>query len=107
MPYKCEQKGILIPTELKRSAKLTADQKLEILFLHKRDGISQRQLARDYKVSRRLIGFIVNPESQKANYAQRVATGGSKQYYDREKHTEAMRDHRRYKNDLYKSDRIK
>jgi len=106
MPYKCEEKGILIPTELKRSAKLTADQKTEILFRYKRDGISQRQLAREFHVSRRLIGFIINPESQKANYAQRVATGGSKQYYNREKNTEAMRNHRRYKNELYKAGEI-
>ena len=98
MPYKHIEKKI--PTKLKRSAKLAPKQKEEIRYLEV-GGISQRALAREYNVSRRLIVFCIYPERQKANYQERVARGGSKQYYDKEKHTEAMRKHRHYKQKLY------
>lgn len=99
MPYKHSEK--LIPTKLKKSAKLTAEDKEEIRYRYlKVGGVSQRELAREYGVSRRLIIFCIYPERQKANYARRVETGGSKQYYDKDKSTEATRKHRQYKQTL-------
>jgi len=99
MPYKCEKD--LIPTELKRSSKLTTADKEEIQYRYlKVGGVSQRELAREYNVSRRLIVFCIYPERQKKNYQDRVANGGSKQYYDKDKHTKAVREHRHYKKKL-------
>lgn len=53
------------------------------------EAVSQRQLAREYGVSRRLITFIVNPESEERNkelLRENKAKGLYK--YDRKKHTE-------------------
>jgi hypothetical protein len=68
--------------------------------------LSQRALAKMFGVSRRLIVFTLYPERQKENYQRRLERGGSKQYYDREKHAEAIKEHRRYKDVLYKEGRI-
>lgn len=50
-----------------------------------------------FNVSRRLIIFIVYPERKERNYQARLENGGSKIYYKKEKHTESIRKHRRYK----------
>jgi hypothetical protein len=96
MPGKFEKKHI--PTHLKRSAKLTDKQRAEIR--ENVDGLSQRALAERYGVSRRTIQFILDPEKLEENKKRRAERGGSKIYYDRETHTAAMRDHRRYKKRL-------
>ena len=100
MPYK--HTGKLIPNKLKRSAKLTAEQKEEIQHRYLIvGGVSQRNLAEEYGVSRRLIQFCIYPEKLAANYARRVERGGSKMYYNKDKHTVSTRKHRRYKQELY------
>ena len=106
MPYKHIEK--IIPLKLKRSAKLSIEDKEEIRHRYlKIGGVSQRELAREYNVSRRLIVFCIYPERLKENYARRVASGGSKQYYVKEKHTEAMRGHRQYKQELELAGKLK
>jgi len=101
MPYKHEHDGSKIPLKLKKSAKLSLEDKEEIRYRYlKIGGVSQRELAKEYDVSRRLIVFCIYPERQKENYAQRVSRGGSSQYYNKEKHTESMRKHRKYKQKL-------
>ncbi len=106
MPYKHIEK--LIPQKLKRSAKLTDSDKEEIRHRYLNvGGVSQRQLAREYDVSRRLIVFCIYPERQKENYQNRVDKGGSKQYYDKDKHTTAMRKHRQYKQELHLKGELK
>jgi hypothetical protein len=108
MPYKFETDNLVIPTKLKKTAKLTAEDKEEIRYRYlKVGGVSQRDLAKEYDVSRRLIVFCIYPERQKANYAKRVANGGSRQYYDKEKQTESMRKHRRYKQELKLGGKLK
>ena len=105
MPYKHIEKKI--PTKLKKSAKLSQEDKERIRYRYlKVGGVSQRELAREYNVSRRLIVFCIYPERQEANYRKRVENGGSKQYYDKDKHTKAMRKHRRYKQELYKDGKL-
>ncbi len=100
MPYLHTNK--IIPTELKRSAKLTLQDKEDIRHRYLvTGGVSQRELAREYEVSRRTIQFTIYPERQKANYAKRVERGGSKQYYNKDTHTKAMREHRQYKQELH------
>ena len=88
MPYKSS--GIIISgTQYDRRQKLTPFQKAEIFHRYMTEAVSQRQLAREYGVSRRLITFIVNPESD-----------------DRKKHTENIRNHRRYKQRLFQEGKI-
>lgn len=85
-----------------KRVKLTSSQKEEIYNLYNLYGAySQRELAKMYGVSRRLITFIIDPDKQKANYKARVANGGSKQYYNKDKHTRAMQTHRKHKQRLY------
>ena len=87
--------------KLDRRVKLTDKQREEIKLL-KGTGISQNQVAIQYGVSRRLIQFIWNPEQLEENKKRREERGGSKQYYDKEKHREVMREHRAYKKQLKK-----
>lgn len=96
MPYKIETDKIKLPRHLDRRVKLTDEQREEIKELHKR-WISQRALARQFKVSRRLISFIVHPE--KLERARELYKERRKdwRYYDREKHTKQIRETRRYR----------
>jgi len=106
MPYK--HIATKIPIKLKKSAKLSPEDKEEIRYRYlKVGGVSQRELAAEYDVSRRLIVFCIYPERQKENYCKRVENGGSKQYYNKDKHTEAMRKHRQYKQELFLEGKLK
>ena len=99
MPYKHDE--MKIPNRYKRSAKLSPDDKEEIRYRYlKVGGVSQRELAKEYNVSRRLIIFCIYPERLKANYAKRVESGGSKQYYNKEYNTTKVRECRQYKQKL-------
>jgi len=99
MPYKCEKDHI--PVELKRSAKITPEDKVEMQLIYKLGGISYRELGEQFGVSKSMAIYAVNPDRQKKNYALRVARGGSKQYYNKDTHTKAVREHRRYKQQLH------
>ena len=90
--YKIQQKD-------DRRVKLSDNQKAEIRTLY--GTISQRKLARMYGVSRRLIQFIGDPKKYERNQEAREKRGGWKQYYDAETHRQTMKDHRRYKQELY------
>ena len=91
--------GIIISgTQYDRRQKLTPFQKAEIFHRYMTEAVSQRQLAREYGVSRRLITFIVNPESEERNKELLR--------YDRKKHTENIRNHRRYKQRLFQEGKI-
>lgn len=85
---------------LKRSSKLLPCQKEMIVYWGNK-GASQRQLARMFNVSRRLIQFTLNPQAHKDNLQRRRELGGSKVWYNREKHTQAVKEHRQYKKDLF------
>lgn len=99
MPYKAEKINI-VGTKFDRRVKLTPADKEEIR--QNALGLSQRALARLYNVSRRTIQFIIFPEKLEENLKRRQELGGSKRYYNREKHTECIREHRKYKNELSK-----
>ena len=104
MPYKSE-KLIIQHTEFDRRIKLTSLQKEEIISLHSK-GISQRELARRFKVDRRLISFIIDPASYAKNLKRREERGGTKVYYNKEKHKDYIREHRRYKQKLKLENKI-
>jgi len=98
MPYKHETSGKTIPSDLKRTSRLTEEERARIKA--NPDKLSQRALARQYGVSRRTIQFILDPKKLEENKKRREERGGSKIYYDREKHTASVRSHRRYKKRL-------
>ena len=81
-----------------RRIKLSDEQKEEIKKL--KGTITQTACAKMYDVSRRTIQFIWFPEQLEENKKRRAERGGSKQYYDKEKHNEAMRNLRAYKKGL-------
>ncbi len=99
MPYK--NTPLKIPEKFDKRIKLSTQDKINIKTSYDAGGVSQRALAKQYGVSRRLIVFVIYPERLAENYANRVANGGSKQYYDKDKHTIAMRTHRKHKQELY------
>ena len=100
MPYKSE-KILIEKTSFDRRAKLTDDDKELIRKIKAEENLSQRELAKKFNVSRRLIQCILDPEKLAENKRLRKERGGSKQYYDKEKHREYMKDHRHYKQTLY------
>ena len=105
MPYLSEKIKIK-GTQFDRRIKLTDEQKREIKKLSSA-GVSQRKIAGIYKVDRRLISFIINPAAYEENKKRRAERGGSKLYYDKEKHREYIKNHRRYKQDLKLKEEIK
>ena len=106
MPYKSEKVKIE-KTKYDKRVKLTPEKKVEIKEMYERGGISQRELAKKFGVSRRLIVFCIHPEKLEANYQRRVERGGSKFYYDRLKHNEYMKTHRQHKQKLFIEGKIK
>lgn len=99
MPYEFEASKRTIPREpgKDRRVKLTAQQKGEI---QASVGVSQRELARLYGVSRRTIQFILDPAKRRENLERRSERGGSAAYYDRDEHRETAKRHRRHKQKL-------
>jgi len=106
MPYKSGNIKIE-KTKFDKRIKLTDDDKKLICWLSEEEKLSQRVLASQFKVSRRTIQFVLDPAKLVANKQKRLERGGSKQYYDREKNNEYMKEHRNYKQDLYVKGEIK
>ena len=100
MPYTTDIIALKDPF-LKRSSKLLPCQKEMVKYWHD-NGTSINQIARDFKVSKRLIQFILFPERHEKNKQHRKDRGGSSIYYDKEKHNQAIKIHRRYKNKVLK-----
>ncbi len=100
MPYKFETEKLKIPPTYDKRRKLNDIDKEDIRSLS-RNGYSQRQLAKLYNVSRRLIQFIIDPRKLEENIERRKERGGSAQYYDTDSNTTYIRKHRRYKKGLY------
>lgn len=100
MPYKFEK--IPINNEkLDKRVKLTDEDKQKIKEEYESGSISINGLAREYKVSKRLIQFTLFPERKdKAQkmFAERQKDG---RYYDKEKHKGYMKSHREHKKELY------
>jgi hypothetical protein len=105
MPYKSDALKI-DNYKLDRRIKLSPEQKQEIISLYKTGEYTIRGLTRIYKVSRRLIQFTIFPERLKKNVDNYHDRGGWEAYYNKDKHAEYMRTHRRYKNKLYKEGKI-
>ena len=96
---KFETDKLKIPREKDKRVKLSLEDREEIKRQYGK--VSQRKLAKAWGVSRRLIQFIGDPEKKKRDLYLRKMRGGSKAYYDKDKHTKAMRKHRRHKKELH------
>lgn len=105
MPYKSEK--IPINNEkLDKRVKLTKEQKEEIFEMYATGNYSLNGLAKMYNVSKRTIHFIVKPETlenAKKQFAERQKDG---RYYDKDKHKNYMKDHRKHKEKLYKEGKL-
>lgn len=83
-----------------RRRRLTKDDKDAIRAAYNA-GDSIHAIAYKYKVCRRTVQFILFPERLEHNNDLRRLRGGSRIYYDRQAHTEAMRRSRAHKKELY------
>ena len=100
MPYKSSK--IKLSKSQDRRIKLTDEQREEIKEKYSTGLYSQRALAREYKVSRRLISFIVDDtkyQKCKEQFKERRADGRYKP--DKESWAKTIREHRQYKQKLY------
>lgn len=104
MPYKSEK--IKLSEEYDRRIKLTSAQKKEIKERYETENTSQRKLAKEYNVSKSLIGIIVNPE-RAAKLKQRSKDHWMDYKYTKEEWREIQKEHRHYKQKLYKEGKIK
>ena len=97
--------SLRVPTQHDKRRKLSDEDKLLIRELSAQ-GQSQRKLANQFGVSRRLIQFIIDPAKLQANRQSRLDRGGEHQYYDKDKHTQYMQTHRANKKALLEADII-
>lgn len=105
MPYKSS--SIKLSRELDRRVKLSDEQREEIKHKYESGFYSQRALAREYNVSRRLISFILFPEKAEIAAQQlkeRKADGRYKP--SKEDWAATQREHRRYKQRLYMAGKL-
>lgn len=105
MPYKSEK--MKLSKEQDRRIKLTDEQREEIRHKYSTGLYSQRKLAEEYNVSRRLITFILDEEKAKRAkelLKERKADGRYKP--TKEEWAETIREHRQYKHRLYKEGKL-
>jgi IS30 family transposase len=100
MPSKTDKSAIKDPF-LDRRCKLLPCQKEMVSYWFER-GLSITGIASMFNVSNRTIRFIIDPESKQEYMKRREERGGWKQYYNREDHAEATRQHRQYKKNILK-----
>ncbi len=100
MAYKFE--NMKIPRELDRRVKLTDEQKAEIRDKYKTGFCSQRSLATEYHVSRRLITFVLDDEKAKrASELLKARKADGRYKPTKEEWAAIQREHRQYKRKLY------
>lgn len=106
MPYKSQTIPIC-GTEYDRRQKLTSEQRAEIYHRYHTEDVSQRQLAREYGVSRRLVTFIIDPDKLEESRS-RLKRSKAKGLYkpDKKKWAATVREHRKYKQELFKQGKI-
>lgn len=98
MPYKSEK--LKLSETQDRRRRLTDEQKEEIKKLYATGLVGQRPLAKQFGVSRSLIQIIVNPEIAEKK-KQRIKEHWRDYRPSKEEWAETIREHRRYKQELY------
>jgi len=106
MPFKSRE--IKLPREYDRRVKLSEEDKKNIVELYNK-GLAIREIARTYEhiCTRRMIQFVIFPERAlvvKEHYKENRLDG---RYYKKERHTKAIREHRKYKQNLFLKGKIK
>jgi len=104
MPYK--HIDYKIKPEDDKRRKLSDVQKESIRELYKTGSYSQRMLAREFNVSRRLIGFVINPEKLEICKEQHKERRKDGRYYSKNTHLKYQKKHRRYKQELYLQNKL-
>lgn len=105
MPYKSEK--IKLTKEQDRRIKLNDKQREEIKEKYTTGFYSQRKLAMEYHVSRRLIQFIIDEEKARIAAEQlKVRRSDGRYKPTKEEWAETMREHRRYKQNLYEQGKL-
>jgi hypothetical protein len=104
MPFKSEK--IKLPEKYDRRRKLTNYQKDEIRQKYESGFGSLQSIANDYGVSKKTILLIVNPKSKEKN-DKRIKDHWKDYSSSTEERNATMREHRRYKQELFKSGKIK
>lgn len=100
MPYKSDK--IKLPEKLDRRVKLTTEEKEEIKKQYNTGEYSYMQLALEHNVSKSLIAIIVNPD-RAAAVKKRIKEHWKDYAYNKERHCEAIKNTRKYKQELYKN----
>lgn len=100
MPFKSE-KIIIDHTENDKRIKLTDEQREKIREEYSTGLISHRNLAKKYNVNRKTIYNILHPNKYQEQLEKNKEEKHSQKYYDKEKHKEYIKEHRRYKQALY------
>lgn len=98
MPFKHEILKLKIRPEDDKRRKLSASDREYIKDLYESGLVSIHGLARQFKVSKRLIQFILFPE--------RMHKVDNKKYYDRDKNAEYKRRNRKHRNELFEKGRL-
>lgn len=99
MPYKSEK--IKLSKEQDRRIKLTDKQRIEIKDKYATGFYSQRSLAAEYNVSRRLISFILDEEkAKKAAEQLKIRKADGRYKPTKEEWAATMKEHRQYKQNL-------
>ena len=98
MPYKSS--NIKLSEKQDRRRKLTDEQKDEIKKIYTEGKCGTRPLAKQFGVSRSTIQILVNPERAKA-VKERNKTHWRDYRPTKEEWAATMREHRRYKQELY------
>jgi hypothetical protein len=100
MPYKFEYNKIRLPKEKDRRVKIPIEKHQEIKDLYATGTISYRKIGEMYDVSKSLIIQIVNPDIAEKKRKQFLERRKDGRYYDKEKQTISIREHRRYKQNV-------
>lgn len=95
-----ERTVLVIPKEKNRRNKLSDEQRVEILFKYQTGEYSTYKLAEEYNVSRRTIGFVLNPERYERQKELVRKNSKERKYYNKEKHAQYVRNTQRYRKQL-------
>lgn len=105
MPYVSEKIKIQ-NTKYDRKIKITKEIREEIEKLYS-EGKTQTYIAKLFGVDRKTIYNVLNEDKYQEQLKRRREEKAHLTYYDRERHTKYMREHRKYKQKLYVEGKIK
>ena len=106
MPYKFENSKLYIPKKHDKRIKLSDADKEEIKQKYSLGTYSMRGLAREYNVSHKMIGYVLNPDKYKEDLEKNRQRRKDGRYYDRIKQREQTKAYRHHKKQLYDANEL-